>query len=66
MFGIIIARKGTNSASENALRDMWIYQQKMIVVLNDTDIEQMILIRKDGEDPARLILKKIEEFRLAI
>lgn len=66
LFGIIIARKGTNSSSENALRDMWIYQQKMIVVLNDTDIEQMILTKKDGEDPARLILKKIEEFRLAI
>ncbi|MGN0518783.1 MAG: HNH endonuclease [Acutalibacteraceae bacterium] len=66
LFGIIIARKGTDSSSENTLRDMWIYQQKMIVVLNDTDIEQMILAKKDGENPARLILKKIEEFRLSI
>lgn len=66
LFGIIIARKGLNSSSENTLRDMWIYQQKMIVVLNDTDIEQMILAKKNDEDPARLILKKIEEFRLSI
>lgn len=66
LFGIIIARKGTNSSSENTLRDMWVYQQKMIVVLNDTDIEQMILAKKNDENPARLILKKIEEFRLSI
>ncbi len=66
LFGIIIARKGLNSSSENTLRDMWIYQQKMIVVLNDTDIEQMILAKKNDEDPARLILKKIEEFRISI
>lgn len=55
-----------NAASENALREMWIYQQKMIVVLNDVDIEQMILDKKNGDDPAKLILKKIEDFRLLI
>lgn len=66
LFGIIIARKGTSSASENALRDMWIHDQKMIIVLNDVDIEQMILDKKNGEDPAKLILKKIEDFRLSI
>ena len=67
LFGIIIARKGTNSASENALRDMWIHQQKMIVVLNDVDMEQMLLDKKAGdEDPAKLILQKIEDFRLLI
>ena len=66
LFGIIIARKGTNSASENTLRDIWIHDQKMIIVLNDVDVEQMILDKKNGEDPAKLILKKIEDFRLSI
>ncbi len=66
LFGIIIARKGTNSSSENTLRDVWIHDQKMIVVLNDVDVEQMILDKKNGEDPAKLILKKIEDFRLSI
>ena len=66
LFGLIIARKGMNASSENALREMWIYQQKMIVVLNDVDIEQMILDKKNGDDPAKLILKKIEDFRLLI
>ena len=66
LFGIIIARKGTNDSSEDALRDAWIHQQKMIVVLNDDDIEQMILSKKNGGDPARLILDKIQDFRLLI
>ena len=66
LFGLIIARKGTNNSSENTLRDVWIHDQKMIIVLNDVDVEQMILDKKNGEDPAKLILKKIEDFRLSI
>ncbi len=66
LFGIIIARKGTNSTSDYAIREMWLYEHKMIVVLNDDDLEQMILARKNGADPAELILKKIEYFRLSI
>ncbi len=66
LFGIIIARKGFNSGSAYAVREMWLYEHKMIVVLNDDDIEQMLLARKNGGDPAELILKKIEDFRLSI
>lgn len=39
---------------------------KMIIVLNDNDIEQMIFDKKNGDNPASLILKKIENFRLLI
>ena len=66
LFGIIFSRKGVNNSSEYTLREMWLYEGKMIVVLNDTDVEQMLLAKKDGEDPAKLILKKIEDFRLSI
>lgn len=66
LFGIIFSRKGTNSSSEYAVREMWLYEGKMIVTLNDTDIETMLLAKKNGADPAELILKKIEDFRLTI
>ena len=66
LFGIIVSRKGTNSASEYAVREMWRYEGKMIVVLNDTDVEEMLLAKKRGADPAQVILKKIEDFRLSI
>lgn len=66
LFGIIISRKGSNTSSEYAIREAWRYEGKMIVVLNDTDVEEMLLAKKDGADPATLILKKIEDFRLSI
>lgn len=66
LFGIIISRKGANTASEYAIREAWRYEGKMIVVLNDTDVEEMLLAKKNGSDPATLILKKIEDFRLSI
>ena len=37
-----------------------------IAVLDDENIEQMILDRKNGTDPTELLLKKIAEFRLGI
>lgn len=66
LFGIIIARKGANSASEYAMREKWLYEHKMIVVLNDFDVEQMLLAKKNNSDPAKLILQKIQEFRLSV
>ena len=66
LFGIIFSRKGTNPLSEYTVREMWLYEGKMIVVLNDTDVEAMLLAKKNGTDPAELILKKIEDFRLSI
>ena len=65
-FGIIISRKGSGSSSDIAIREMWLYHHKMIVVLDDNDVEQMLLDRKNGNDPAELIRKKIEDFRLSI
>ncbi len=66
LFGIIISRKGLGKNTKDALRDKWLFDKKMIVVLDDIDIEQMILEKKNGNDPAELIKKKIEDFRLSI
>ena len=65
-FGIIISRKGIGPSSAISVREMWLYNHKMIVVLDDSDVEQMLLDRKNGSDPAELIRKKIEDFRLSI
>ena len=65
-FGIIISRKGSGHSSNIAIREMWLHNHKMIVVLDDNDVEQMLLNRKNGNEPAELIRKKIEDFRLSI
>ena len=46
--------------------DIWNFDGKMLVVLDDSDVEQMLLAKRSGQDPCRLILEKIQEFRLKI
>ena len=38
----------------------------MIVVLDDNDIEQMLLDKRTGEDPTRILMQKIVDFRLSV
>jgi hypothetical protein len=35
------------------------------VILDDSDVKQMLAIRSSGGDPADLIRQKIEDFRLS-
>lgn len=64
-FGIIFSRKGSGKQSDYQLRDTWQNDNKMIVVLDDDDVEQMIKDKKNDIDPAKYILKKVEDFRLS-
>jgi len=38
----------------------------MIVILSDNDVEQMLLGKQRGNDPSRIIIEKIQEFRQKI
>lgn len=66
LFGLIFSRVGAGESAEQHLKDIWQHEDKMIIVLDDSDVEQMLLSKKAGNDPCRLILTKIEEFRLQI
>jgi hypothetical protein len=63
-FGIIVSRTGGDRSAELTRREQWILHQKMIVVLNDDDMRQMVSLRVGDIDPAELIRQKIEDFRL--
>lgn len=67
LFGIIICRKGGDSAGcEHTLREQWLIHKKLILVLNDEDIEKMLIAKSDGNSPEDLIGRKIEQFRLSM
>lgn len=38
----------------------------MIIILDDNDVEQMLIEKKNGGNPEKLIRQKIEDFRLLI
>jgi hypothetical protein len=64
LFGIIISRSGASKSAEVTRREQWVMHQKLLLILNDDDVRQMISMRADGTDPADLIRQKIEDFRL--
>jgi Restriction endonuclease len=66
LFGILLTRKGSNEAADHAIREQWIGAQKMIVVLSDSDVEEMLLIKSTGGRPEELIRKKIADFRMSL
>lgn len=66
LFGMIISRCGVEEKSEIHLRDIWLQEGKMIIVLNDSDVEQMLLNKQKMIDPCQVVIERIQEFRLSI
>lgn len=66
LFGMIITRNGVSESAIYTLREVWAVDKKMIIVLQDNDIEQMLLEKILNREPENIIRQKIEDFRLSI
>lgn len=67
LFGIIISRNGGDtSGCEHALREQWMIHRKLILVLDDDDIQSMLVARSEGRAAEELLGLKIERFRLSM
>ncbi|WP_081280157.1 HNH endonuclease [Vibrio natriegens] len=66
MFGLIFSRNGGDSRGcEQTLREQWMVHNKMIIVLDDQDVEN-ILVSSTLNDATDVIGRKIEDFRLSM
>ena len=66
LFGLIISRNGEDKSSFYTRREKWILENKLIIILDDSDIEKMILSKTSNDNPEEIIKQRIEEFRLKI
>ena len=67
LFGLIVSRKGGDaSGCEHTLREQWLVNQKMILVLDEEDIIAMLMAKSDGRPPEDVLGQKIERFRLSM
>lgn len=66
LFALIMCRSGHAKPTLFTLREQWILHDKMIIVIDDNDVLQMIIAKSSGNDPTELIRQKIEDFRLDI
>lgn len=65
LFGIIVTRDSADNGASVTRREHWFMHGKLIIVLNDADLRQMVTTRLEGGDPAEHIRQKIEDFRIA-
>lgn len=66
LFGVIVTRNGMDAAATYTCREQWVLHNKMIVLLNDDDLVQMLETKASGDDPGILVRQKIEDFRLGM
>jgi hypothetical protein len=66
LFGMLLTRHGLNENARWTRREHWVLHDKMIIGLDDEDMQQMLLTKLAGNNPADLIQQRIEDFRLRI
>ena len=66
LFAIILGRNGPDRGAAITIREQWLMHSKLIVILNDADLEAMLLARLAEGDPANIVSERIQQFRLLI
>ena len=66
LFGMLIARRGVSDSAYYTVRELWALEKKLILIVHDNDLEQMLLEKESGREPENVIRQKIEDFRLSV
>lgn len=66
MFGIITTRKGASLSCKHTITEQWAFHRKMIVLLTDEDIQQMLFAASCNDRPEDVIGRAIQRFRLSM
>jgi hypothetical protein len=66
MFGIILGRNEADGGARITLREQWLLHNKLIVTLNDFDLESMLLAKESKGDPATILGERVQQFRLSV
>jgi hypothetical protein len=66
LFGVILTRRDEDRAAFATRREQWINHRKMVLVVGDVDLIQMMDSKASGGSAEEVLLKKLEGFRLGI
>jgi hypothetical protein len=64
LFGMVFTRQGIARSAEITRREQWAFHRKLILLLTDTDLLQMLAAKKAGDRPEHVLRQQIESFRL--
>lgn len=66
LFALLFSRNGGDNSCYHTCREIWAMEQKLVIVLNDSDLERMIIANETSQRPEEIIRQRIEEFRLSM
>jgi len=66
MFAMMVTRIGADNGALLTIREQWMANRKMILVVNEGDMEAMLLAKMAGGNPEKIIGQAIEKFRLSM
>jgi hypothetical protein len=66
MFGIILCRNGIDNGAKVTMREQWLLNNKLIIALNDTDLENMLLAKAAQGEVTAVLSDRIQDFRLSM
>jgi hypothetical protein len=61
-FGLLLSRNGHDAPAAVARRRAWVEHDRLILLLQDTDLVDMTQLWEEGEDPFQLLDAQLEEF----
>ncbi|NMP25169.1 hypothetical protein HIJ39_23030 [Sulfobacillus sp. DSM 109850] len=66
LFGLVVSRRGADRSALLTAQHLWVADSKLVMFLDDRDLEAMLLVRKNNGIPHEVVRQKIQEFRLAL
>jgi len=61
-FGVLCARQAASDPAHKQRRRAWVESEKLIIMLGDVDLIEMIQLKDSGEEPFEVIDAQLEEF----
>lgn len=66
MFGILVCRKGGSDACRHAIKEQWIGAQKMILIVTNDHLLEMLRFKDQGSRPEEMIRSLLADFRMKL
>jgi len=64
--GLILSRKGLQKSGVTAQENVWKEDKKMILCMNDEQLQKMLELKHEGDEPWKVIDRLIRDFLLSI
>lgn len=66
LFGVLCCRKGPGEGAIHAIREQWIASKKLLIILSDDIMLEMLALKAAGAPPEELLRREIGRFRMAL